>query len=316
MLLNKNTKIRLNYLIGGLLTLVMLYFIYQQLSTRTKTINLNDAWAQRKSVVFLIIGLILLPLNLALETWKWRILAGSTGYITWREAITSYLAGLSFSFFTPNRIGEYPGRILYLQRPNTMRLVSVSILGSFAQLFAVMFFGIGGLIYFNISYPGTWQKGILGATILTCLVIVWIYLRFEKWAPVLEQFKWLRKFLTYSQLLKRFTTKDELVILGISMLRFIVFSAQYLVILHWMNVCFPVFDGFCMSVLFFWAMAAIPSVAFAEIGIRGSVSLMLFGYLSDNSIGILAATFILWTINLALPAIIGSFLMIRMRLIR
>ena len=40
-----------------------------------------------------------------------------------------------------------------------------------------------------------------------------------------------------------------------------------------------------------FVVSVIPTVAIAEIGIRGSVALYLFGLLSNNSIGILSATF-------------------------
>lgn len=54
-------------------------------------------------------------------------------------------------------------------------------------------------------------------------------------------------------------------------------------------------------------MAVIPTLALTEIGVRGSVALFFLGLVSTNSIGIVTATFTLWIINLALPALIGSF---------
>ncbi|XZF13269.1 lysylphosphatidylglycerol synthase domain-containing protein [Chitinophagaceae bacterium MMS25-I14] len=313
--MNKSTKIRLNYLLGIIVSAVLLWSIYRQVTAQLAHID-PKAWWHTGPLYLLWVSLLLMPVNLGLEAWKWKLLAGSAEPLTYQQAWGSYLAGIAFSLVTPNRIGEYPGRILYLKRKNTIRLISVSVLGAFAQLFAVLFFGILGLVYYNIAFPGMWEKIVLASCVLLTTGVVILYLRFEYWAQWIARVSWLRKFRTYGHLLKRFTVKEQVVILLISLLRFFVFTAQYLILLTWMNVSVPLVAGFCMAALFFWAMAVIPSVALAELGIRGQVSLFLFHHFSGNSIGILAATIILWCINLVLPSVIGSILLIRLRLLR
>jgi hypothetical protein len=56
------------------------------------------------------------------------------------------------------------------------------------------------------------------------------------------------------------------------------------------------------------AMAVIPTFALTEIGVRGSTAIFFIGLFSTNISGILSASIFLWIINLAVPAIIGSFL--------
>jgi hypothetical protein len=146
------------------------------------------------------------------------------------------------------------------------------------------------------------------------LMLAICYWRFERWLPVLSKVKWLQKYKIYGQLMMRFNNKEQLTILGISILRFAVFTAQYLVLLRWMNVSVPEIDGFFLSALFFWTIAVVPSIALAELGVRGKVGLYLFAPHSDNVIGILSATVGIWFINLIIPAIIGCMLMLRMRL--
>ncbi len=314
MLLNKSTKIWINYGLGAALSAVLLYLLYVQVVQQLTRVDTDALW-DHASNVYLIAGLLLMPVNLALEAWKWKLLAGSAGPLSYRAAAGSYLAGMAFSLITPNRIGEYPGRILFLRRKNTPRLISVSVLGMFAQLIAVMLFGLAGLIYYNINFPGFWQQLTLAATLLGAAALVVLYLRFEQWAVVLERIRWLRRFRTYKYLMKRFSLREQLVILALSLIRFLVFTAQYLTLLYWMNVSFPVVDGFFMAALFFWVMTVVPSVALAELGIRGNVSLALFGHFSGHTVGIIAATAIVWCINLALPAIAGSLLWVRKKLL-
>ncbi len=314
MLVNKSTKIWINYGLGAALSVALLYLLYVQVAEQLARIDTNALWSHASNS-YLAAGLLLMPVNLALEVWKWKLLAASAGPISYRSAAASYLAGMAFSLITPNRIGEYPGRILFLRKKNTPRLVSVSVLGMFAQLIAVMLFGLIGLIYYNVNFPGIWQQFILAVTLLGAVTLVVLYLRFEQWAVVLERIRWLRRFRTYKYLMKRFTLREQLTVLMLSLIRFLVFTAQYLTLLYWMNVSFPVADGFFMAALFFWVMTVIPSVALAELGIRGNVSLALFGHFSDHTVGIITATAIVWCINLALPAITGSLLWARKKLL-
>lgn len=142
------------------------------------------------------------------------------------------------------------------------------------------------------------------------------FFRFEYWSERFEKLSFAKRFKTYTQLLKRFTTKEQVTILSLSILRFTVYTVQYLILLKWMNIDMPFLSGFCMAALFFWMMAIIPSISLAELGIRGQVSIFLFQTFTNNKIGILVATICLWIINLILPAIVGSVLWIRMRLLK
>lgn len=260
--------------------------------------------------------IILMPVNLMLEAKKWHILASSAQKMTYGQAMASYLAGIAFSMITPNRLGEYPGRLLYLKRKNTFRLISVSILGAMAQMLCLFLFGLLGLTYFYVAFPGVFGGIVLVVCALLAVVIFIAYWRFETWMPLLERMKWLRRFHVYGKLLKRFTRREQFIVLLISVLRYTIFTAQYLILLRWLHVYMPLAEGFCMCALFFWVIAVIPSIALVELGERGQVSLYLFHHFSDNTVGILAATVGIWSINLILPAIIGSILLLRMRWLR
>ena len=75
-------------------------------------------------------------------------------------------------------------------------------------------------------------------------------------------------------------------------------------------------DAACMACVLFLVLAIVPTVALAELGFRGKVSIQLFGLLSANTIGILATAAGIWIINLVIPAIAGSLLILGIRLFR
>jgi len=309
--LNKNTKIWLNSLIGIAISALLIYSLWTQVTVQLSKLDGYTWW--RGNTPFLIVALLLVPVNLFTEVIKWKYLAASAQPISLVQAWKSYFAGIALSLVTPNRIGEYPGRILFLRKKNTIRLISVSILGAFAQFYTLFIYGLAGLVYYNVTFPGYWQKLLLTGTAFIVLFLTVIFFRFEYWIARFENIRWLRKFQTYGYLMKRFSDRQQLVVLGLSMLRFLVFSFQYLMLLKWMNIDLVSFQGFLIATLYFWAIAIIPSIAFAELGVRGQVSLFLFHSFTQNTIGILAATVGLWCINLIVPALIGSILLLKVK---
>ena len=313
--MNKSTKIWLNYLLGGTISILLLWGIYRQVLSQLKKVDTDTLWETGPDY-FLWICIILMPINLLLEAKKWQILASSAQPLTFKGALASYLGGISFSMVTPNRLGEYPGRMLYLKRKNTIRLVSVSILGALTQMLTLFIFGTIGLGFYCLNFYQPWVGILLIIATMITIILAVAFWNFEAWMPLIERIKWLRRFRVYKTLLKKFSKGEQTVILGISLLRYSIYTAQYLFLLYWMNVNMPFFEGYWMSALFFWVITVIPSITLVELGERGQVGLYLFHNFSDNTVGILAATVGIWFINLVLPAIIGSILLLRMRFLR
>jgi uncharacterized membrane protein YbhN (UPF0104 family) len=311
---NKSTKIWLNNIVRATIAAVLLYCIYRQVMKQLGGID-PTAWRQTGPIGWFAACVALMFANTSLEGYKWYLLSRFVEPVSYRHAFSSYLAGVAFALVTPNRVGEYPGRILYLGHNHTFRYINVAVLGVVAQLWSVYIFGMLGLVFYNITFPSAEAKVALvlcGAANIIAAVAYW---RFESWLPYLERVKWLRKFALYGRLLTRITFRRQLTVLAISLLRFTIFTAQYLFLLRWMNVNVPLAEGFCLAALFFWIMAVVPSVALTELGVRGVVCGYLFQNYSSNTIGMLAATAGIWMLNLIIPSIFGSVLIMRMRLL-
>ena len=105
-------------------------------------------------------------------------------------------------------------------------------------------------------------------------------------------------------------------ILCLSVIRYVVYIVQYVLLLQLFGVESSVLNLAMMVSVFLLVMASIPSIALAELGFRGKVSLQLFGLLSTNHLGIIAAAAGIWVINLIIPAILGSVLILGVRLFK
>ena len=62
------------------------------------------------------------------------------------RSLKAIFSGVSFSVTTPNRIGEYFGRMLYMNEGNRLKVISLTILGSLSQLIVTILFGLLGLL--------------------------------------------------------------------------------------------------------------------------------------------------------------------------
>src|ERR1044071_1101258 len=115
---HKNIKIFVNYFLGPLLFIWLSYSIYRQI---IKQPDLEESWVQIRHsfesplVWNLVLVILLMILNWAIEAFKWKLTIEKVQEISFLTAFKAVLSGLSFSVTTPNRIGEYLGRVLYMK---------------------------------------------------------------------------------------------------------------------------------------------------------------------------------------------------------
>ena len=131
------------------------------------------------SVGFLSMVLLLMPVNWMLESRKWQFLTSSTVAITFKTSLKAVLAGLNTGFITPNRYGEFAGRIFFLPEAHRLTGVLLSFINSVSQSLVVTFFGlIGAGVYFSRFYSPvnyTVWLWVVIAVILICTILYLIF---------------------------------------------------------------------------------------------------------------------------------------------
>lgn len=310
--MNKNNKIWINYGIGAIIFIFLLLYIVRQVAGQYHQVQ-NGALLQTDGIRFLIVAVLLMIVNFSVEVYKWYLLAGSSQGNSAKQVVYSFFAGMALSLVTPNRIGEYPGRILYLRKGRPYGLIKSAVPAITAQFGAIIILGVAAFyVLAGLNHLQLWWWGAIFSTLIF-IILLSLYKNSVQLTLRFRHMKWLRHISTFGRLMSTGHTGTQYKIWGLSLLKVLVFTAQYLFLLRWMHVELPLLQGFCVALVFFWAMAVLPSVAIAELGIRGALSMYLFGLYSGNMAGILAATACLWAMNLALPAICGSVLLFRMK---
>jgi hypothetical protein len=106
-------------------------------------------------------------------------------------------------------------------------------------------------------------------------------------------------------------------ILFLSLLRYAVFMIQYQLLFSAFGAGLTglqVWGG--MSVVFL-VMAIVPTFTFlTELGLRWEASIQIIELFSGNTVGIFATSFGIWLINLIIPALAGSLLILSIKLFR
>ena len=318
MIKNKNIKLFFKATIGISLFLWMSYTLYNQIKHQPNLQNtIHDLFVEwnTSKILFLSLVFILMIVNWTIEAQKWRLLLVGTEKFSLWKSFQSVLTGVAVSVITPNRIGEYMGRILYLRNVHKIQGITVTIIGSFAQLIVTGFLGLVGLLYYIMNVQqSTWLTILFVSSILLCVVLTYIYFHLHKLLDWTEGITFFRKIRIYLEIVKRFNQQQLIKILLISTARYLVYTIQFILLLKLFLVEINFITLLFTVWLIFWSMAILPTIAIAEIGIRGETALFFLAPLSTNHLGIVSSTLMLWLINLIIPSLLGCLFVYKMKL--
>lgn len=262
--------------------------------------------------VFLAAVLLLMPLNWMLEVQKWQILTSNSVKLSFRDSLKAVLAGLNTGFITPNRIGEFAGRILFLPDNHRLTGVLLSFINSLTQTIVMTFLGvIGAVFYYSRFYPPADYSVYLvwtGVGIGLCLLV---YFAFPGLIQKIKSNEWSVKLQQAVKSLSSFKTTDLMVILFISMLRYAVFSLQFYFMLKFFQIDITLSEAIAAIPAMYLLVTYTPSFAASEPAIRGSYAVLIFSVFSDNVIGIMLAGVLIWLINFVIPMLAGSVVILK-----
>ena len=329
MTINKNIKIILNYVVGPLVFVFLFYSIYKQIH---KEEDWQESWSQIKSALVgpqqwkIWIVILLMTVNWGLEAKKWQLSIRELQHISFLKAVGATFSGITIASFTPYRVGEYMGRMLYVEEGKRVRSISLTIICSMAQFLVTMIAGAIGLMYFKkfVSTQALDGKDSLlaGMTIVMIVVLViavcvlFFYFRLSSLVRILEKLKW-HKILTQIKVVDEVKLTILFNILSLSFARYVVFILQYYLLFSLFGVSLTLGETFAGISTMFLVMTVIPSFTFlTDLGIRWEMGIEIIHVFKPNATGIFAVSLGIWLINLVIPALIGSLLILRIKLFR
>jgi hypothetical protein len=323
--LNKNIKLFLNYFLGPVLFVWVCYSVWKQISNQPdleKHLQSIYSASTGKEAWKLLAVIMLMFVNWGIEARKWQVLLSGLHRISFLQSFKAILSGVAFSLNTPNRIGEYGGRVLFIPAENRIRAISLTIAGSFSQLLVTLSLGAAGLFFLSDEFARTeifnalriWMTVLKTLVIFAVVVGFVIYFRLSWLIRGVEKLPGLERLVKHIAVLEGMNVTILLRVLTLSLTRFMVFIIQYVLMLQLMQVEISWWQGFWSVSVLFLLLATIPTIALLELGLRWEYSIVLFSLFSTNIVGMYAAATGIWLINLVLPAMAGSLFLLGIRI--
>lgn len=270
----------------------------------------------------LFVALVLLFVNWGLESMKWRYLMRNSIRITPWTSFKATYTGNAFGALTPNRIGGFIGRIMYLPKEHRLEGTLNSFLSGFTQMLSTLIFGaVGAWLVFLLDYPlqpsqdtawalkfALYPKYVaIGSSVIAAVALL-IFLRPSVWLPFLMRIKWLRKFEERLQFMNKQSRLRMLQVLVMSMIRYVVFVFQFYLLLQFFEVAISWWDALILISYLYVLITFIPSI-FGKLGLREAMALVLLYHFSpDHSeLPIVLASLCLWFVNVAIAGVLGGF---------
>lgn len=325
--ISKNIKLIVKYLLGPIVFCILAVSIYDQLQSQagwqSSLSAIGTSFRGENRYNFLWVFMLML-VNWGIEARKWQLALKHLYQISFLRSLRAVFTGTTMAFFTPNRIGEYFGRILYIPEGKRVQAVSLTIVCSMAQLLITLCCGAIGLfflhehLYTQHSTSASvlfWLRLVLWGAIAGSLLLMLFYFKISWLVKGLERLSLPTRYLKYVELLEEFNATVLLRILSLSGIRYIVFLLQYHLLFEAFEVSMTAWDTLLSVSVMFVVLAIAPTVAFlTDLGIRAKAGIELVQFFSTNVAGILATTLGIWMINLVIPSLIGSLLILGIRL--
>jgi uncharacterized membrane protein YbhN (UPF0104 family) len=319
---NKNIKLILNYVVGPLVFCILVFAIHKQIEKQTdwrqsleRIVNVFDT----KNSSQLLLVFLLMFLNWGIEARKWQLALRPLGRISFLTSLKAIFSGTTMAFFTPNRIGEYVGRMFHLDRSKRISSIPLTIICSMAQLLVTLVMGAIGLIFLTLYLENVifWINLLVYLVVAVTIVLTIFYFRLSWLIKWVEKIPGTAKLIRWVGVVDRFNATLLMRILSLSTARYLVFIVQYFLLFQVFGVNTDWWQSFWAVSVVFLVIAIVPSVAvLTELGIRWETSIEVLQLFSPNVAGILATSLAVWIINLVIPALIGSLLIIGLKFFR
>lgn len=302
------------------ITIVLLafWFIYTKLQAND---NLKQFLLLLETIpsiqIYSILGLVLLLMfvNWGLEAFKWKRLIKPVEPISTGLAIQSVFCGLTWAVFTPNRLGEYGGRVFFLSPKRRIVGVVAMAVGNIGQLVLTNVFGSIAICIFIYRYSSidpVISLAICALAAAFCLFFILFFFNIKWVKGILLAMRFTRKYQKFYKILARYQKAELLKILGFCFARYCIFSIQYYIMFLWLVPSLHFADIAMLVSILFFVQSALPSLDLFDIGIRSFTAVFFFKYVTDQNAAVVACVASIWLINMIIPAILGSYFVFKL----
>lgn len=298
----------------------VLLAVFSYLAYKLITFNQYDEfvarWKQMSLLQFWWLAgvFVLLPLNWWLESVKWKLLVSKVQKINLLNSLKAVLVGISTGFLTPNRVGELVGRVMFLHAENRKAGVTLSVLNSLTQNIIMVLCGVPACVLFFNASRGNFEMNVtlyLAVLLVSLLVFGLIYFMLPELSRRFKQSRCSDKIKDFTNCLSCYNKQDLLQIMLISLGRYFVFCTQFFFMLRFFGVELSGWQALIAIPTTYLFVTFTPSLAFSDAAVRSSYAVLVIGVFSGQVVNIALAGLLIWAVNLVIPLLVGSVMLVR-----
>lgn len=301
--------------VKSIITLLVISYIYSVFNREQKGFHeiFNVLFSVIRSgkipLLFVMFGLV--PLNWMLESLKWKLLAQKAIQITFREAFRSTMMGLAVGVAVPAQLGDTLGRIASLRSKHRLRTLGAALISNGIQFYVSV---LGGAIsWFIISarlpISHELKNGIvsfLAIIILGGFVIGIFRANFVNWKT---RRIWVLKLKKNLQVIKRYSNYELFIALLAGTARYLVFVLQFVLAFSLFDFSISFLELFGCVGLILLTKTLLPVInVIGDLGVREFTALYVFAPFHLSPEKVVAATFLIWLVNILGPMLVGLVL--------
>ena len=311
----KSNQANLLWLVKLVVTALVLSYIYRTFRNEQKGITdigsvLTKIWNGQNAPV-LVLMLLLVPVNWALESLKWQKLISRIMPLSFRDALRGTLTGLAVGVAVPAQLGDTLGRVAALRSDRRLEAIGAALISNGIQFYVSVLAGACGWFYLKdqLDIPDMARSavnGILFAVIFLGPALLPFRKQIDKWQPSRRIFVKMKEYLN---VIGRYTPAELAAGTGYGLLRYLVFLSQFVLALSLFHFQVGVWQLASCVTLIFLAKTLIPAVnVLGDLGLREFTALVVFAPFRLPAEQIIAATFLIWILNVLGPILAGIFL--------
>jgi hypothetical protein len=316
------SKVQSNIIKAVLAILALAYLVYRLVSF--------EHWGQAgerlsqifrgNGILFLLAAVLLIFLNFSSEAIKWKRLVNRLEPVSFLKSVSGVLASLAMAITTPNRIGDVVTRGLILKPGHRLAGTGHTFLCILAQMVVTVTLGFTGAAtylpgndFIFHDYKHAWIL-TLSVSLATGIVLIVLFFSIDRLSGFFQRFRWLKVFHSFLNALQGISGKDKAFLLLFSLIKFLTYITQYYLVLNLFGIHIPPFTGLSAVALLYLILHFVPVPTVGDLGVRGSVAILIMSPYTSDVPAVVFTTFLVWIINIMIPAMIGLVLLRKIRL--
>ncbi len=311
----KRPKKILSILIKILIGLGSFGIIYMRLEndlTPERLTMIRASLTSPVSLACMALCLLLIPVNWGIESYKWQLITAPVEPVSYRTASKSVYSGVCLGNLAPGRATEFVAKIIFFHIGNRPKITVLHFVNGMFQLAVTVIAGFValGLQLQTMANTAGWM--IYTTSIIGCLLLAALALAIWKIDYLLNVLsRKISKDKNAAHSHYSFTPKILFRLFSLSVVRYIVFYAQFALLLY---IFYPFqFNGGILTgiPLYFLITTTLPMISVLEAAIRAAVALVVFrnSGVSDSSLALTSV--LIWLTNIIIPSIAGYYILLR-----